>query len=147
MSNQSKTSGAAVKPVDFEQVASDEKHPAMKQWLILQAQLQQNYASPKKAITLLELVEAVYGEEVGTGLMLCQAWSTVGELEPLERKVEFLLAHGELSCEQRAAVYYCLSVARWKAGQKVEARKAHRLYLSLIAKEDIKRHEKLSTES
>lgn len=136
-----------MKPIEFEQVASQERHPAMKQWLILQAQLQQNYANPTKAITLLELVEAVYGEEVGTGLMLCHAWSTVGELEPLEKKVEILLAHGELSCEQRAAVYYCLSVARWKAGHKVEARKAHRLYLSLVAKEETITHENLSTES
>ncbi len=98
----------------------------------MQAQLQQEYAQPQKAITLLELVESVFGESITSGLMLCQAWTKTGELIKLEDKVDLLLAKGELTCEQRAAVYYCLSQARWKADDKVGARRAHKLYLSLI---------------
>lgn len=99
----------------------------------MQAQMQQDYADTEKAISLLELVEAVYGADVTTGLMLCRAWSDSGRLEPLEKKVEHLLSNNQLSCEQRAATYYCLSAARWNAGDRIGARKAHRLYTSLMA--------------
>lgn len=107
-------------------------HNAYRKWLLMQAQMQQDYADASKAIPLLELVEAAYGADLTTGLMLCRAWSDSGMLEPLEDKVNYLLAHHELTGQQRAAIYYCLSVARWKAGDRVGARKAHRLYSSLI---------------
>jgi len=115
-----------------------------RKWLLMQAQLQQNYADSEKAISLLELVESVYGADLTTGMMLCRAWSDSGMLAPLEDKVNYLLSHHELSCEQRAAIYYCLSIARWKAGDRVGARKSHRLYTSLIAENALDENEELT---
>lgn len=115
---------------------SVEHKTAMREWLMLQAELQQAYAQPEKAISLLELIESVYGESVTTSLMLCKAWTSTGQVEQLESKVSALLAHAPLSCERRAAIYYCLSLARWKANDRVGARKAHHLYLSLISESE-----------
>ncbi|RJG42785.1 hypothetical protein [Motilimonas pumila] len=117
-------------------------HKAYRKWLLMQAQMQQDYADSEKAISLLKLVEAVYGADLTTGLMLCRAWSDSGMLEPLEEKVNILLAQHELSGEQRAAIYYCLSVARWNAGDRIGARKAHRLYASLMTSNLQEAHEK-----
>ncbi len=122
-------------------------HNAYRKWLLMQAQMQQDFADSGKAISLLKLVEAVYGADLTTGLMLCRAWSDSGMLEPLEDKVNYLLSHHALTGQQRAAIYYCLSVARWKAGDRVGARKAHRLYSSLINFDLQEANEKPSTQA
>ena len=38
-------------------------HQEYRQWLLMQAQLQQDFASHQKAVSLIELVEAVYGAD------------------------------------------------------------------------------------
>ncbi len=102
-------------------------------WLLLQAQMQLDYSDLDKAITLLELVESAFGSDITTGLMLCRAWSETGKLAPLEEKASQLLSGTELNREQRAAIYYCLSVTRWRACDRVGARKARKLYTTLIS--------------
>lgn len=108
-------------------------HREYRQWLLMQAQLQQDYASNEKAVSLINLVESVYGADLETGLMLCRAWADLGELTLLEQRVERLLADNQLNCEQRAAIYYCLSFSRYQADDLIGARRAHQLYLSLAS--------------
>lgn len=118
-------------PVKQNQI--DRPHKEYRQWLLMQAQLQQDYASNEKAVSLIKLVESVYGADLETGLMLCRAWADLGELTLLEQRVERLLAENQLTCEQRAAIYYCLSFSRFQARDLVGARRAHQLYLSLAS--------------
>lgn len=117
------------KPMQQNQI--DRPHREYRQWLLMQAQLQQDYASNEKAVSLLKLVESVYGADLETGLMLCRAWADLGELALLEERVERLLAENQLNCEQRAAIYYCLSFSRYQVNDLIGARRAHQLYLSL----------------
>lgn len=116
-----------------EKNAMERPHQEYRQWLLMQAQLQQDYACNEKAVSLIKLVESVYGADLETGLMLCRAWADLGELNLLETRVEKLLAEHQLSCEQRAAIYYCLSFSRYQANDLIGARRAHQLYLSLAS--------------
>lgn len=102
-----------------------------REWLLMHAQMQLDYADWAKAITLLELVEAIYGDDVTTGLMLCRAWGKSGKLAQLKKRADYLLTM-EMTNEQHAAIYYCLSEALWKSGDKSGSRRARRRYLALI---------------
>ena len=117
----------------------------MREWLIIQAQLQQDYVDANNARHLLELIEAVYGESITTGLMLCKALSDTNALPQLEQRACSLLAYSTLHCEQRAAIYYCLSQARWRANDRVGARRAHELYLSLIDENEAFKNETVTS--
>lgn len=101
-------------------------------WLLLQAELQHNFAQPKRAIPLLELLEATFGEEKISGLMLCRAWKATGEIGALEERGKRLLTHSLLTPAERSGVYHLLSAARWRAGDRKGARQAQRLYLQTL---------------
>lgn len=105
----------------------------MREWILIQAQLQLDYASVDKAISLLELVEAVYGESLTTGLMLCKAWMKQNAREKLETRTKKLLQLPSLSAEQSAAIHYCISSTRWRTKDRVGARNAHKQYMSFIS--------------
>ncbi|NVK57437.1 MAG: hypothetical protein HWE26_17680 [Alteromonadaceae bacterium] len=119
----------------------------MREWLLMQAHLQQDYVDSHNAEHLLEIIEAAYGESVTTGLMLCKAFCETGELPKLEAKASSLLAYSTLSCEQRASIYFFLSQARWRAEDRIGARRAYELYLSLINEEEAVAYEALTTQS
>ncbi|GLS24669.1 hypothetical protein [Marinibactrum halimedae] len=110
----------------------------MKEWLLIQAQLQLDYASVNDAIVLLELFESAYGDSLSSGLMLCKAWGRTGDIVVLERRIKELLKHPELSKDQAAALYVCLRNARWHQENILGAKKAQAAYRSAIkAKGDV----------
>ncbi|VUD69235.1 hypothetical protein TDB9533_04602 [Thalassocella blandensis] len=111
----------------------------MKEWLLMQAHLQLDYAGVDNAITILEFVEETYGESITTGLMLCKAWSQINEAVKLEVRARKMLNNIELSNQQRAAIYFCLSQVRWVSGNKNAARKAYLSYnLHIKEQSDLK---------
>jgi len=101
----------------------------------MQSQLQLEYASVESAVVLLELVEALYGHSVSSGLMLCKAWTKLNEKDKLEKKAKTLLSNPALENQQAAAIHYCLSEVRWRAKERVGARKAHASYTSSVTEE------------
>ncbi|WP_226648324.1 hypothetical protein [Microbulbifer variabilis] len=100
--------------------------------MLTQAQLQLDYADVNKAVALLLLIETVYGKSLSTGLMLCKAWMSLNDLKNLESKSRELLKTYNLSREQSAAIYFCLSEVHWKLGNSDAAKLARRNYLNLI---------------
>lgn len=103
-----------------------------REWLLMHAQMQLDFADVDKAVTLLELVEAAYGADMTTSFMLCRAWVASGALVKLENKAKNLLLNEKLTSEQRAVIYYCLSVARWKADDRAGARQARESYSAFM---------------
>lgn len=104
----------------------------VREWLLMQAQLQMDYAEPKNAVVLLQLIESIFGENKTTGLMLCKAFMKTKELEKLRLRSETLLKD-TLTQQQRASVYYCLSTTSQNVGEYSMAKLAYTSYRNLIA--------------
>lgn len=120
--------------ISAQQAAHDDIHN-MRAWLLIQAQLQLDYGVTANAVTLLEVFEAVYGQTVRSGLMLCRAWLSLNQRENIENRAKAMLENLSLTQRQTAVLHLCMSHVRLHSGDYTRARYAYVDYQRLISPE------------